>query len=229
MPDEPKTGEEPDVSASSAEQPPVDTSVSPETITLSKVEVEELRKKAEVGENYKQENEKYRKLEKEGRLSVLKPTEEATFDVADTIPILFEKDRQEVLDTIVQEFSEVASEDQWTRFREVYPGIESLKQEAILSGKPISRVKIEKRVKSFIDYAKGSDTTQVEKARTEGALEVIKANSADIGTMSGTSKKQTTAGVTQEDIEYSEASSGQITPERAKEIRENRERRNKEW
>jgi hypothetical protein len=209
-----------------------DTSSQPEVekVELTKEEHEKLLKSQEVAENYRKENELYRKGEAEQRSKALQPVDTTTefIGVNETTQLLFNKDLQEVIDTDVETFSQKATPEQWNKFKELYPGVNSLLNESVVAGRLPTRARIQQRIKEYINYAQGGVTENTEKARAEAILEVDTARRADIGTLNS-SKKPSSVQVLQEDIDYANSiAGGSVTPERAKEIRENREKREKE-
>lgn len=190
----------------------------------------EADKWKETAENYKKENEGYRIAEKAKRTESLSPKSEEIENLGDqdfNLKLL-EKDKQEVLDTVVQDFANVATDEQWSRFKSVFPGISTLSNEVLTSGKPVSRARIEQQVKSFIGYAKGSeDKSAVERARAEGAAQAVAAAAADIGTMGG-SDKPTSKTVTDEAKLVEQDTGGAVTAARYLEIQENKKKRETE-
>lgn len=217
----PETPPVPDQSP--VQDPPLD-------VEALKVKAAEAEKWKNTAENYKKENEGYRIAEKQKRTESLSPKSEDP-DISgdqDFNLKLLEKDKQEVLDTVVQDFANNATDEQWNRFKSVFPGVNSLSNEVLTSGRPVSRARIEQQIRSFIDYAKGTeDKSAVEKARAEGAAQAAIAAAADIGTMGG-SDKPTSKTVTDEAKLVEQETGGAVSAERYLEIQENKKKRETE-
>ena len=212
--------------------PPVEK---PEEVVLTKEEYERLKKREEDAENYKRENQKYRVKNldkpqpvKEEAPIVSEPV--VSYEDQRAIETSFYKDKQDIVDTIINDFNVVASDDQWNKFTELFPAVNTHLIKALQEGKFVSRAKIEKTIKEYINYAKGIDKSAIERSRAEGAMEAINAEKADIGSMnSATIKRSGNVGVLPEDEKYSLDSGNIVTPQEAKQIRESREARRKEY
>lgn len=224
------------------ETPPAE----PEKVELTKEEHEALLKSKEVGETYKQENEKYRQAEKDSRLKNLtpakseveeQPVEETTYptDERDSIIEDYKSKKANVIHNISEDIKSL-TDDQWNKIKNKVNGtLDGVLTNALSQNQRVAQGELEQEVRDLIDWAKGSDNTQqVEEARTEGAADALKAEAADIGTVSSPQQQTTAKGVTEQDKETSAQTDEypdrfQVSPERAKEIRENKEEREKNW
>ena len=209
------------------ETPKTEETPKVEEVTLSKAEHEALVKSSEAGENYKKENEKYRKKRvDEIQPATPQPEPEQPVQPESTIPYETEqavrhaylKDKKEILDSLIIPFSETATQEQWNKFSSMASvSLEGALAKALNKGEFTSRHEMEKHIKELISYSKGPDNQKIEQARAEGAAEAAKLEQADIGAMRST-KKTDSSGVSEEAKAYSERSGGAVTPERAQEI-----------
>ncbi|MHA1305182.1 MAG: hypothetical protein ACTSPI_15900 [Candidatus Heimdallarchaeaceae archaeon] len=211
-----------------------------EKVELSKEEYDALLKAKEVGETYREENIKYRQMEKDNRLKNLTPKPEEPeqpleqVDNQEDIQKDYLSKRANVIHKITEDIKSL-SDDQWTKIKNKIPGtLDSVYMESVKNGNYVAEGQLEQEARDLIEWAKGSDNTQeVERARAEGAADAIKAEQADIGTVISP-QKPTAKGVTEEDKQVAELTKEyppqfQVSEERAKEIRENREARKKNW
>lgn len=200
-----------------------------------KIEAEKWRVTAE---NYKKENLKYRKGELSEKKEVKKEEEgkdfwnidsPAPYEEQKAIEMSFKKDKQDIIDSVVSEFSEKCSDAEWDKFKSVFPSVNLHLAEALKKGEFVSRKKLENAVKEYIAFAKGTNVQDYEKAKAEGAMEALRAEQADIGRISSNTRKSTGSSVTAKDKEIAEKTGGFLTSEEIKEIREKRESRLKEY
>lgn len=195
---------------------------------------EKLAKANEIKENYKKEAEKNRKKRAKEALEtteVEKPAtnlevkegltpEDQTALKRDAIILqnhVFDEEFQGVIDNL----SEAENKEFWREWNDRKP----LYEEAIKTGIPVLRSQFKKRFQSCLKAVTDIDIS--EEARLQGAAEVQNLKKGEIKTT--TIPKKGTPGVTDEDKAYAEQSGGAVSPERAKEIREAREARAKEF
>lgn len=231
--DPPKVSEDP----KTQEDPP---KVEPKTVTFTTEEHEEMLKKLAAGENYKKENEGYRK-QRVGNLGTQQTeqqpeqqeqyTPEPAFDDGTklTIKNAFQKDKTDIINQPeIKGFIETCTDEQYEKITNLISGTDGLYNDALAKGEFVAKPILEGRIKEMIEFVKGPDTQNVEKARAEGAVEAQKLEQADIGTVQS-AKKSVAEGITEVDQLVEEQTGGHITAERAKQNRENKEAREAEF
>jgi len=205
----------------------------PETISISKEELERLKKREADAENYKNENEKYRK---QGRIKdVVKPPvieNQPDADLDDGQLTLISSDFNSKKSDIIEELKEeiIGLEDsEWKKAEVLIRGSLNSFYETILSEKRYaSRNEMKELVKGVIDFSKGGtqQKKEIEKARIEGAIDQQKMDEAEVSGIKSTPAKvkSSTVIVNEDDIKEAEETGGRFTPERIAEMRIRREK-----
>lgn len=193
--------------------------------------------------NYKTSAEKYWEIKKSGRLNELQPPAatppnelagESGVDENVVVPIRndYLSKRSDVVDEFRDDVLNLTDE-QYQRFKPLYRAVDELYDRAAKEQRFVVRGELRRRFKEMLDFAKGEPATAAKKAadvaRREGQIEMMKAEQADLNVASTVTPARNTAGVTDEDKEKSAETGGVITPERAAEIRRNREKRALEY
>jgi hypothetical protein len=207
-----------------------------EKVTLSQEEYDHLIQQEEIAENYRKENEKYRGK----KVRALFPEKVKPETIVDNPNELLETDIRAIeldakgkeRDIYDEEFAEKInelSETEFSAFQTEFKDRRPFTQIGVERGTFVSRKEIRQRLQTCLDHAVSSHKVDKEEdARLKGQAEVIEAQKAEVRTET-TIRKDGGKGVTEADKEYSQMSGGAITPERAKQIRELKEARDKEF
>lgn len=213
---------------------------SPPDTTDWKAEAEKWKNTAS---NYKTSAERYWEIKKSGRLDELQPpaatpqsdvSSEPVVDETVVVPIRndYLSKRSDVVDEFRGDVLNL-TDDQFQRFKPLYRAVDELYDRAAKEQRFVARGEIRRRFKEMLDFAKGEPAAATKKAadvaRREGQIEMLKAEQADLSVTSTVTPAKNTAGITDEDKEKSAESGGLISPERAAEIRRNKEKRALEY
>ncbi len=206
----------------------------PDKVILTKEEFDALKKKEEIGENYKKENEKYRR---QGRIKEVVPQpkvddfEEVNQEQVNMIANDFASKREDVLHEMTNDIQSL-EDNEWQKIKPMLSGaINSAYDSAVSQKRYVARGEIRDAIKGLIDYAKGESgqKKQIEKARIQGIIDQQKLDNAEISGIRSTKKpSKITVAITDEDKKVAEES-GYLTPERAAEIRDRREKISNNW
>lgn len=216
----------------SEEEIPEEPKTEPETISISKEELERLKKREQDAENYKRENEIYRRQKREKEI---KP-EPASNVFEDDQTILVQNDflskKEDVLHEIKGDIMGL-SDEEWQKAKPLLnTAINSVYEKAVVEKRFAAKGEIESAVKDLLEYAKGfpSRKADVEKARLKGMVDLEKINRAEIKGASTTVRpKPSKVVITEEDKKKAADSEGFLTPERAAEIRIRRTKVSENW
>ena len=188
--------------------------------------VERAQKAEEIANNYKKENEKYRKKDREIKEPV--QAKQISDDVRVTIQHDYSSKKQDVIDEFKEDINDL-SDAEWGKIRHlVSPATQSVLDEANKNGRFVARGELKRTIGDLISYAKGEKqaTRKEEDARLQGLSDAQKLEAAEIGGV--TSKGASSgAGITAQD--KTKAKETGRTPEAEKEIRVKREERAKEY
>lgn len=172
----------------------------------------EAIKAQEVADNYKKENEKYRKEKKENRvkdISVNKKEDEYE-DYSDNTTFLhndFLSKQSNVLAKFEDKINSLP-EESWSKIQNKVVGtFNGVYTNATKNGNPVAEYALEKELNDLITWSESNSNHQVEieKARAEGALSRKKLKSAEISSKSVKTPKSNIV-ITAEDKEKSDTS-----------------------
>ncbi|MDP1729385.1 MAG: hypothetical protein Q8L27_04235 [archaeon] len=213
------------------EIPPVEPEE--DKIILSKEEYESLKKREQDAENYKKENEKYRK---QGRIKEIIPQkqEENQEDLYSEQNINIQNDfyskREDVLHEMKDDIQSL-EDNEWQKIKPLLSGaINSSFENASKEKRYVARGEIKDVINGLISYAKGESgqKKQIEKARIQGIIDQQKMDNAEISGIKSVKKPlKSSIKITEEDKEA--ASESGLTPERIAEIRSRREKLSNNW
>lgn len=199
-----------------------ETPLEPDVVTLTKEELDALKKKAQTADNYKKELEGYRKPKRE----IVSETSVKETPQENLIEHDFMSKRADVLAEVNDDISEL-EDGEWEKIEHlIAPAIDAVYQKALKKGDYVARTDIKRAVSDLVTYAKGEKSTKkaIEEARIKGATEMTKLEQAEI---SGVKVKKSAGGYTDADAERAKVTGR--TPLQEKELRLKAEERKREY
>lgn len=186
----------------------------------------EAEKWKQTAENYRKENEKYRRNDRDLLETPTAPQEEAGLSAM--VRNDFASKRQDVLDELHEEINELPNES-WSKIKSlVNPAVQQILEKAIQEKRYVARGEIKRAVNDLVSYAKGliGKEEEIERAKAEGAREMQKAEMAEIKGVKNT-PRPTSPDVIEEDRKRAEETGR--TPEAERDMRQRREARKTEY
>ena len=203
----------------------------PETVEELK---ERLAKANLTAENYKSENEKYRRQGRKDPTAIIEEPRkgEATLDESDQrfIQNSAVKSLKDVYEDQFRDKMDGLTEVQYQKFNSVLRALKTdLISNALEKGVVVSNRESAEVLETALSVALGpkGDTKAIAEARMQGQADILEAQKGDMGLT--TTIPKTSKGVLPQDKEVEEQSGGLVSAERAKEIRENRAKRQQEY